>query len=277
MRKTASQYITAFGKWGFLMAAILVSDILGIVQVYEPSISIPQYIWWLILVFILIVSPVIAFHKVRVQRDNIQEELSQISNAVPNIIFKSLDESYEGPVTKRYWSNLRSGWFIGQSEYAKFTRVWIANDPENPLQAITANNLYCEIEFWDEKTSKRLFIMGGRWAETEEVAAGGQPIKIDQIDIPPNGRPYCMDIGLKYLHEDHFYGYNNETPLKQTNGFRDKDRELVVGQYLIKTRFRCKGVDTSFWFRLTNNGKDKEVYFTNIDEPVNLDKACSQN
>ena len=277
MGKTARQYITAFGKWGFLLAAILVGDILGIVQVYEPSLSIPQYVWWLILVFILIVSPIIAFHKLRVQRDTLQEELDEISNSIPNIVLKRVDESFEGPVTERYWSNFSSGWFIGSSEYAKFTRVWIANDPKNSIQGVDAIQLYCEIEFWDEINKAKLFVMGGRWAETEEVATGGKPIKIDQIDIPPNGRPYCIDIGLKYLNEEEFYGYNNETPLKGAKGFRDKDRRLRVGQYLIKTRFRCRDVDKSFWFRLTNYGKDKEVDFTSINEPVNLDKVESQN
>src|SRR4030042_237130 len=140
-------------------------------------------------------------------------QLRNMQNSKPNIVFRKVEEHFEGKITTRRWSSETNQWLIGQSE-------------------------------------------------TKEIADGGQPIDIDQIDIPPNGRPFCMDIGLKYYDEDEFYGYNNETPRKTTKGFRDQDRKLMLGTYFVKTRFRCKGADTLFWFRLENSGKGNHVKFT---------------
>lgn len=193
-----------------------------------------------------------------------ETKLIRIRNAKPCIVLKNIDEHFEGTVTAPQWSNLYSQWLIGPSENTKFTRVWVANEPKHPLIATDAIKLYGEIECWDKNTQHKLFIMGGRWAETKEIANGGQPIEIDQLDIPPNGRPYCMDIGLKYFEEDEFYLYNNETPRKRTKGFRDQDRKLGIGTYTLKVRFRCKAVDTSFWFKLENYGKGRDVNFTPI-------------
>ena len=68
-----------------------------------------------------------------------------------------------------------------------------------------------------------------------------------------------MDIGLKYKDEDEFYLYNNETPRKNTRGFRDTDRALPIGKYLVKVDFRGTNVSQSFKFTLNNPGKGKGV------------------
>lgn len=192
-------------------------------------------------------------------------QLRNMQNSKPNIVFRKVEEHFEGKITTRRWSSETNQWLIGQSETAYFTRIWIANEPLKPIQSIDAVKLYGEISFYI--AGSLLFEMGGRWAETKEIADGGQPIDIDQIDIPPNGRPFCMDIGLKYYDEDEFYGYNNETPRKTTKGFRDQDRKLMLGTYFVKTRFRCKGADTLFWFRLENSGKGNHVKFTIMPTP----------
>ena len=71
-KKSFREYIAAFGKWGFIVAVILVGDIIGIIQSYNTNFLIPQWAWWLILVVILAISPFIAFHKLRVKRDEMQ-------------------------------------------------------------------------------------------------------------------------------------------------------------------------------------------------------------
>lgn len=76
-----------------------------------------------------------------------------------------------------------------------------------------------------------------------------------------------MDIGLKYINEDEFYLYNNETPRKQAKGGRDSDRVLGKGTYYVRARFRCKGVDMPFWFILENLSKGKEVTFKSVPQP----------
>ena len=90
---------------------------------------------------------------------------------------------------------------------------------------------------------------------------GGQPIEIEQPELPPTGRPYILDIGLKYRDENEFYAYNNETPRKSTVGFRDKDRQLNPNTYSVEVKLKGAGVDKAFWFELSNSGRGKEVDF----------------
>jgi hypothetical protein len=203
-------------------------------------------------------------------------KLKLIENAKPNMVLKKIDENLLGDVSTRKYSESLNAVIIEKPEHPYFTRIWIANEPSTTLLSADAVKMYGEIEFWDELAQRQYFTMGGRWAETKEITNGGQPIDIDQIDIPPNGRPYCLDIGLKYQDEEEFYGYNNETPRKKTNGFRDKDRQLCKGVYIVRARFRCKGLDTSFCFRLENLGKGEKVRFIPIQPHSNIGERDSQ-
>jgi hypothetical protein len=202
-------------------------------------------------------------------------ELNKIETMVPNFVLKKIDQSFLGNVVTTLYDESQNK-VTQEIEHPYFTRIWIANDPTKPTYGVEALYVYGEIEFWDEYYKKCHFCMGGRWAETKEISQNAEPIEIEQISIPPNGRPYCMDIGLKYLAEQEFYGYNNETLGKHTKGFRDMDRKLDKGVYIIRARFRCKGVDTSFYFKLDNLGKDNEVRLKSILEPPTLDKKDSQ-
>ncbi len=169
----------------------------------------------------------------------------------PRIILVKTENVFGNVVTRR----------TGQTDIRErpwFARVQFANDPKSSLQGAEAD-IVGHIEFYDNSRQRCFFTMIGRWAETKEIADGAVAIEIDQIKLPPTGRPYIMDIGLKYHEEEEFYGYNNETPRKATVGFRDNDRKLPAGEYTIKVRLRGVGVDKEFWFILQNPGKDKEV------------------
>jgi len=194
-----------------------------------------------------------------------QLRISKLENARPNIMLKSIDEAFLGSIVTRQIDSL-SGRLIEKPEHPYFTRIWVANAPLKPIQSVDATKLYGEITFYDNE-GRELFVMGGRWAQTKEIADGGQPIEINSVDLPPNSMPFCLDIGLKYHGEDDFYGYNNETPGKNTYGFRDADRKLGKGNYYVGVRFRCKGVDKVFWFQLTNSGAGQDVSFVEIVEP----------
>jgi hypothetical protein len=190
-------------------------------------------------------------------------ELYRIRNARPNIALTDIEENLQGNVTTREYSSVLNKWVIGETEHPNFTRIWIANEPMKAIQEVDAIKLYSEINFYDD-VGINIFTMGGRWAETPEIANGAQPIEIDQIDLPSNGRKFCMDIGLKYYNEDEFYGYNNETPRKNTKGFRDNDRKLGKGIYYVKVRLRCKGVDKTILFKLVNPGAGQNIHFGEI-------------
>ena len=76
MGKSLRQYLAALGKWGWVVAVILVGDIYGIVSSYLSSTGnfvLPIWVWLLILVIILLISPFIAFHKMRLERDELTE------------------------------------------------------------------------------------------------------------------------------------------------------------------------------------------------------------
>jgi hypothetical protein len=190
-------------------------------------------------------------------------ELDRIRNAKPNVVLTDIEENLPGNVTTREYSSVLNQLVIGQTEHPNFTRIWIANEPMNTFQEVDAIKLYSEISFYDD-VGINIFVMGGRWSETPEIANGAQPIEIDQIDLPPNGRQFCMDIGLKYYNEDEFYGYNNETPRRNTKGFRDNDRKLGKGNYYVKVRLRCKGVDKTILFKLINPGAGQDINFKEI-------------
>jgi len=85
MKKYLKEYFAAFGKWGFIMAALIIGDVICIVQSYNQDFIFPAWGWWLILVFILTISPFIAFRKLRLRLDETQNELDKIKDEHPKI------------------------------------------------------------------------------------------------------------------------------------------------------------------------------------------------
>lgn len=78
MSKSIKEYFAAFGKWIFLLAAAVIGDVIGVIQSYARDWIMPQWGWWLILVGILLFSPFIAFHKLKLQRDELQTKLTRM-------------------------------------------------------------------------------------------------------------------------------------------------------------------------------------------------------
>ena len=209
------------------------------------------------LAFLLIVVYVTQFilapkkqrDEARKETEKLQDTLGQINNARPNMVLVRT-ENFPSPIT-----NVRTGAVIGTPWFA---RVQFANDPLSSLQAVDANNVAGHIEIYSQDRQHSYFKMIGRWSETKEVAVGGQPIETDQIVIPANGRPYPMDIGLKYREDGEFYGCNNDNP-RLAADWRDRQKRLPVGDYSIRVRLRGNNVDKEFWFELANKGKGENV------------------
>lgn len=180
--------------------------------------------------------------------------IHQLEGTSPNIVIRKT-ENILGSV---------SNFVTGQNEYPWFLRVHIANDPKSSISGVTVNQIAGHISFYDANNKLCFEPMIGRWAETREIASGAQPIDIDQIPIPPTGRSYILDIGLKYHDENEFYAYNNETPRKPGKGFRDADRRLDIGLYRVELRLRGEKTDKKFYFNLNNPGSGNEVDFNLI-------------
>lgn len=225
---------------------------------------------WLIVIFFLLSLALLLWAIA-----DLHHRLEEILTSRPNIVLKQVDEHYEGHMETRVRSSPNEQWVTTKSESPRFTRIWVANEPTRVELGIKAEDLAGQIEVWDESCSQPRFSMAGRWAETRQVVQGADILETKQITIPPNASPFCMDIGIKYLDEDDFYGYNDETQRKGAPGGRDHERVLGKGTHTVGVRFRCKGVDTTFWFKLHNEGKGSDVRFEPITPPKS-DRADSQ-
>ena len=62
------------------MAAIIIGDVVGIIQSLNNDSLISQWGWWLVLVVILTVSPFIAFHKLRLRLVENQKQVDELQN-----------------------------------------------------------------------------------------------------------------------------------------------------------------------------------------------------
>jgi hypothetical protein len=180
---------------------------------------------------------------------DLNHSLEQIKNARPNIALIKI-ENFPKPIR-----NIRTGEILGTPWFAQLK---FANDPLSERQMVEASKVVGHISVYGQ-AGQHLYDMIGRWAETKEVAVGGQPIEIDSINIPANGRPYPMDIAMKYPEDEEFYGYNNDNPKLAPTDWRDRQRRLPAGTYLIRIRLRGNNVDKEFCLDLTNKGKGENV------------------
>ena len=83
MGKLIKEYFAGFGKVGLIVTAVIVGDVVGILQSYDTQLLIPTWGWWLILVIILIVSPFITFRSLRLELDKYRSRIrlkAQISD-----------------------------------------------------------------------------------------------------------------------------------------------------------------------------------------------------
>jgi hypothetical protein len=256
MRKSLKEYITALGHWGWVVAVILVGDIYGIISSYLSSSNanfvLPIWAWWVILVVILILSPFIAFHKLRLAKDESQNKLEGILNAKPRLVLKEI----ESPAKDIAKGTLVNGVFIPKF-YPSFTRIWVANEPSQVELGIDAINVHGQVLFYDQSQTKILLNMSGRWAGTKQPAE--TITETQQITIPPNLMPYCLDICMKYLEDDDFYGYD-DIAHKLLDGKNPKTK-LGKGTYFVKVILACKGVNLPLYFQLDNLGKNHDVTF----------------
>jgi hypothetical protein len=184
----------------------------------------------------------------RKETEKLINKLDGIKNSRPNMVLVKTEKLPSKII------NIKTGEISGEPW---FVRVQFANDPLSPLQAVEASNVVGHIDICG-KDRKPLLRMIGRWSETTEIAFGGQPMETEQIVIPPNGRPYPMDIAMKYQEDEEFYGYNNDNP-RLAPDWRDNNKKLTVGDYLVIVRLRGNNVDKEFLFDLTNKGKGEDL------------------
>jgi len=73
MRKSAKEYLTSLGRWGWLVLANILQGIWGILSPLF-KIDYSPIIWGTLLGLTLLIAPFIAFHKMRIRRDELLDK-----------------------------------------------------------------------------------------------------------------------------------------------------------------------------------------------------------
>ena len=75
MWQSLKEYIAFLGKAGWVVLVDIIGSSIGGYLDVSGNANIPTWLWLGFLLLGLLIAPFIAFHKLRVQRDNIQSEL----------------------------------------------------------------------------------------------------------------------------------------------------------------------------------------------------------
>jgi len=77
MGKSLKEYVSALGYWGLIVIAPIVLDIVGVYQLASGNqfTGVPSWVWFQVAFVFLLIIPFIAFHKVRVKRDELKIQL----------------------------------------------------------------------------------------------------------------------------------------------------------------------------------------------------------
>lgn len=240
----------------------------GLYQSITGATTLTQVLWGIVFLLAFTIPPFIAFHKTRVKRDSLQDRLNMIHNARPNIAIRGTES-----VTTTI-RNLITGQSLGTP---CFTHALFANDPLTQLQAIDAPNVAGHIDVYNKSGVCLYGDVIGRWSETKEEATGGLPAEMEQIMLPANARPFSLDIILKYRGDQECYVHTNAGRKRAPTDWRDKEKELAIGDYLVRVRLRSNNVDKEFWLKLTNQGQGADVSLELLaTQPSVVGKAGSQ-
>jgi len=90
MWKSFIEYITSLGRWGWFVLVDIFSGISGAYLDVSGTWGFPTWLWIILLGIAFVLVPFIAFHKLRLNRDELKSELDAIRNAKSNIKVKPL-------------------------------------------------------------------------------------------------------------------------------------------------------------------------------------------
>lgn len=180
-------------------------------------------------------------------------ELHHIKTSVPRLVL----DSYEPNLTDiaKIATTIIQG--TPQTELIgvpTFTRIWVSNKPLSPELGVDAENVHAEVEFQGRQHQVR---MSGRWAEVEE---SHDNLKTEQVNMPPNGKPFALDLIMKYKQDNEAYGYDNVAH-RLVDG-RNQKTLLEKGRYTIKVTLKCKGIDLPLLFTMQNPGSGEDINFS---------------
>jgi hypothetical protein len=219
---------------------------------------------------------VILIFKVIEQRNQLESEHPQIILGQPhvdertviippkeNIEYSSQTGSYGGTISP--YQPIPKG--IERVEKYYFAHAVFSNKP----MAGNARNVVATIEYFDSKQNQiPIYNFYGRWGLEKEqpraITHTTFPKEQFRVDISPNGDKYELDLAMKHQNENFCFAFNDVSYYSV---------EFRKFEYILKdnTIYICvtlngeKMIQSSYWFKLTNEGKNAGMKIQIIAAP----------
>jgi len=134
-------------------------------------------------------------------------------------------------------------------ETCRFAHVMFFNEPKEQFEYATAEKVWAELAFYNDKKELIWEDINGRWSETgQPIHKSPFQIKRDllEVDFPPNQLGWELDIAMRNVKERIGYVFNNDS--YDFVEFKRSDMSLLDDKYFVKVILR--GV------RLKSNGEE---------------------
>jgi len=220
--------------------------------------SFPTLGWIALFVISSLVVPFIPYHKMRTSRELLRTKLEDIESSRPDIEFVSaISEKTRIPHTRI------------EDKQPYITSLIFANNPEYPTDAMIARNVRAYIIFNTCSTKPEELCSGyGNWQT--------QSSNCTEVDMPPNSKPYRLNIALKYHDEQYCcrFGYD----ALETNWLYDigTKKQLDIGKYVIEVLMQGTNIRKLFRFLLKNGGRNQGLTVEQITGIIHVDPNIFQ-
>lgn len=243
------EYLKSFGVGGYITLVITVygginifSDVTG--SPIPPLTVIPTWVWLIVLIVGLLITPFFAFNRIASTMDRFQ-------NTQANVIPSDSFGCRESPL------------FQEGKPIFHIVQAWFKNAPVTRQDSSIAKQVTATIEFWQYQTTHPMLTIAGQWIESRAPDFIGFTGITNKIDIYPNDENYKLNILLKWEEDEDAYAYAVESFIhSERQDGRENMRRIQPGMYKVYVKLKGVGVDKTFLYGLKNPGKgeDLEMY-----------------
>jgi hypothetical protein len=153
------------------------------------------------------------------------------------------------------WEAVEAPLTPADGEAAWLSRLNFTSEPDPQAMILQSPSVAAIVEFYDGSGESLQFAMVGQWASgLPDMATGAQPEGTNTIEIPLGGPPSALNIALKYDQDEECYGFNHETPGHASDDWRDRQKRLEPGEWIVKVVIYGTSLEETFWFKLVNRG-----------------------
>ncbi len=254
-----------FGAWTLVCSAdVLVgkygSDSFKVA--WDAAWKLPKFGWEVWIIGLLMITVLMIFEGSYRHTRSLEAKL----DGVPKLVCKGVSfhdnpivvteiRLADSPAVPQAWQRI-----VGRPT---FYHLRIANEPAGITDRQTAEKVAARVQISREDGTSAANERLHRWEDSPGPAEAGKSAdRLLPLDIPPSGTEYMLDIAMKYLDDDAFYTPNNETVLKASPDWREKDFEFPSGIYIAKIRLQGNNVDTVLKCRIVNEGSGKPLEIT---------------